>query len=311
MSDFFKLGKGVRQGCILSPLLFNIYGEYIMRQVAQEEQGGFSIGGRNINELRYADDTTLIETAVDLMQRLVNKIKEESEKVGLYLNKDKAKLMFIGDNTQDTVTVDGTSVERVKEFNFLGSFITTEGESKKEIDRRLGIGRSTVGKLQTIWGDKNITRNTKLRILNSMVFSIITYGSETWTLCKRERNRINAFEMWAYQRLLGISWSDRITNDTVLERVGHGKTLLRNSKSQLRYFGHIARCDSTSLEKVAMLVCGRYMKQRKTTTQMDRQHQGFGWNFSRGVHPPSSRQKRMVRGRQNKRHKQSPWLNEQ
>ena len=116
MSDFFKLGKGVRQGCILSPLLFNIYGEYIMRQVAHEEQGGFSIGGHNINELRYADDTTLIETAVDLMQRLVNKIKEESEKVGLYLNKDKTKLMAIGDNTQDTMTVDGTSVERVKEL---------------------------------------------------------------------------------------------------------------------------------------------------------------------------------------------------
>ena len=70
-----------------------------MRQVAQEEQGGFSIGGHNFNELRYADDTTLIETAVDLMQRLVNKIKEESEKVGLYLNKDKTKLMAIGDNT--------------------------------------------------------------------------------------------------------------------------------------------------------------------------------------------------------------------
>ena len=87
-----------------------------------------------------------------------------------------------------------------------------------------------------------------------MVFSITTYGSETWTLRKRERNRIDAFEMWAYRRLLGISWSDRITNDTVLERVGHGKTLLRDiQRAQLRYFGHIARRDSTSLEKVAML----------------------------------------------------------
>ena len=87
ISDFFKLGKGVRQGCILSPLLLNIYGD--MRQVAQEESGGFSIGGTRINELRYADDTTLIETAIDLMQRLVDMIKEESEKVGLYLKKDK------------------------------------------------------------------------------------------------------------------------------------------------------------------------------------------------------------------------------
>ena len=109
------------------------------------------------------------------MQRLVSKIKEESEKVGFYLNKDKTKLMAIGDHTQDTVTVDGTNVERVKEFNFLGSCITTEGDSRKEIDRRLGIGRSTVGKLQTKWRDKNITRNTKLRILKSEVFSITTY----------------------------------------------------------------------------------------------------------------------------------------
>ena len=112
-----------------------------MRQIAQEEQGGFTIGGHSISKLRYADDTTLIESAIELMQRMVNKIKEESEKVGLYLNKDKTKLMAIGDYTQDTVTVNGTNMERVKEFNFLGSYITTEGASRKEVECRLGIGR--------------------------------------------------------------------------------------------------------------------------------------------------------------------------
>ena len=188
------------------------------------------------------------------MQILVDKIKEESEKVGLYPNKDKTKLLAIGNQTQDTVTVDGTQVERVTDFNFLGSFITEEGESRTEIDRRIGIGRSAVGKLQVVWRDSSITRNTKLRILRSLVFSITTYGSEIWTLRERERNRVDAFEMWAYRRFFGMSWSDRITNVEVLERVGHSTILLRNiQKGQLRYFGHKARRDSSSLEKTVML----------------------------------------------------------
>eukprot|EP00795_Rhopilema_esculentum_P016784 gene16784-biopygen5923 len=90
-----------------------------MRQVAQGEDCGFAVGGNRIHELRYADDTTLLETAIGLMQRLVDKIKDESEKVGLYLNKDKTKLMAIGDQTQDTVTVDGTEVERTRSLSWI------------------------------------------------------------------------------------------------------------------------------------------------------------------------------------------------
>ena len=228
------------------------------RQVAQGEDCGFAVGGNRIHELRYADDTILLETAIGLMQRLIDKIKDESEKMGLYLNKDNTKLMAIGDQTQDTVNVDGTEVERVQDFNFLGSYITAEGESRKEIDRRIGIGPSAVGKLQAKWRDSSITRNMKLQILRSLVFSITTYGCETWTLRQRERNRIDAFEIWAYRRLFGISWSDRVTNIEVLERVGHSKTLLRNiQKAQLRYFGHIACRDSSSLEKTVMFGFGR------------------------------------------------------
>ena len=115
----------------------------------------------------------------------------------------------ISDHTQDTMTVDSTNVERVKEFNCLGSYITTKGDSRKEIDRRLGIGRSTVGKLQTIWRDKNITGNMKLPILKSMVFLITIYRLETWTFPKRERNRIDSFEMSAAWNILERSHNQR------------------------------------------------------------------------------------------------------
>ena len=139
-TDWFQIGKGVRQGCVLSPCLFNLYAEYIMRNTGLEEtQDGIRIAGRNINNFRYADDTTLMEEGEEEVKSLL-KVKEESEKVGLKLNIQKMKIMASGPMT--SWEIDGETLETVSDFIFRGSKITADGDFSHEIKRRLLLGRS-------------------------------------------------------------------------------------------------------------------------------------------------------------------------
>ena len=138
-TDWFQIGKGVCQGCILSPCLFNLYAEYIIRNARLEEaQAGIKIAGRNINNLRYADDTTLMAEIAEL-KSLLMKVKEESEKVGLKLNIQKTKIMASSPNT--SWEIDGETVQTVSDFIFLGSKITADGDCSHEIKRCLLLGR--------------------------------------------------------------------------------------------------------------------------------------------------------------------------
>ena len=136
ITDWFQIGKGVRQGCILSPCLFNVYAEYIMRNAGLEEtQAGIKIAGRNINHLRYADDTTLMAESEQELKSLLMKVKEESKKVGLKLNIQKTKIFASGPIT--SWEIDGETVETVSAFIFLGSKITADGDCSCEIKRPL------------------------------------------------------------------------------------------------------------------------------------------------------------------------------
>ena len=147
-TDWFQIGKGVCQGCILSPCLLNLYAEYIMRNAGLEEtQAGIKIAGRNINNLTYADDTTLMAESEEL-KNLLMKVKEESERVGLKLNIQKTKSMASGPIT--SWQIDGKTVETVADFIFLGSKITADGDCSHEIKRHLLLGRKVMANLDSI-----------------------------------------------------------------------------------------------------------------------------------------------------------------
>ena len=142
-TDWFQIGKGVCQGCILSPWLFNFYAGYIVRNAGLEEvQAGIKIAGRNISNLRYADDTTLMAESEEVLKSLLMKVKEESEKVGLKLNIQKTKIMACGPIT--SWEIDGETVETVSDFIFLGSKITADGDCSHEIKRCLLLGRKVM-----------------------------------------------------------------------------------------------------------------------------------------------------------------------
>ena len=180
-TDWFQIGKRVCQGCILSPCLFNLYAEYILRNVGLEEtQAGIKIAGRNVNNLRYADDTTLMAESEEV-KSLLRKVKEESEKVGLKFSIQKTKIMASGPIT--SWQIDG---ETVADFIFLGSKITADGDCSHEIKRRLLLGRQVMTKLDSILKSRGITLPTKVHQVKVMVFPVVMYGCESWTVREAE-----------------------------------------------------------------------------------------------------------------------------
>ena len=166
---------------VLSPCLSNLYAEYIMRNAGLDEaQAGIKIARRNINNLRYADDTTLMAESEEQLKSLLMKVKEESEKVGLKLNIQKIKIMASGPIT--SWQIDGETMETVADFSFLGSKITANGDCSHEIKRCLLLGRKAMTNLDSILKSRDITLSSKIHLVKAMVFPVVTYGCKGWTV---------------------------------------------------------------------------------------------------------------------------------
>ena len=173
----------------------------------EETQAGIKIARRNINNLRYADDTTLMAESEEELKSLLMRVKEESEKVGLKLNIQKTKIMASGPITW--WEIDGETVETVSDFIFLGSKITAYGDCSQEIKRHLLLGRKVMTNLDSILKNRDITLPSKVHLVQAMVFPVVMYGCESWTVKKAERQRIDAFELWCWRRHLRVPWTVR------------------------------------------------------------------------------------------------------
>ena len=185
-----RLGKEYVKA-ILSPCLFNLRAEYIIRSARLDEtQAGIKIAGRNINNLRYTDDTTFIAESKEKLKSLLMKVKVESEKVGLKLNIQKTKIMASG-----LITLWQIDGETVRDFIFLGSKITADGDYIHEIERCLLLGRKAMTYLDSILRSRDNTLPTKVHLVKAMVFPVVMYGCKSWTIKKAECQRIYAFEL--------------------------------------------------------------------------------------------------------------------
>ena len=217
----------------------------------EEAHAGIKIARRNINNLRYTDDTTLMAESEEELKSLLMKVKEESEKVGLKINIQKMKIMASGPIT--SWQMDGETVETVSDFIFWGSKITADGDCSHEIKRRLLLGKKVMTNLDGIFKRRDITLPTKVRLVKAMVFPVVMYGCERWTVKKAERRRIDAFELWCWRRLLRVPWTARRFNQSILKEIGPGCSLQGLMlKLKLQYFGHLMR-RVDSLEKTLIL----------------------------------------------------------
>ena len=222
-----------------------------MRNAGLEEaQAGIQIARRNINNLRYADDTTLMAESEELKSLLL-KVKEESEKVGLKLNSQKTKIVASSPIT--SWQIDGETVEIVADFIYLGSKITADGDCSHEIKRHLLLGRKVMTNLDRILNIRDITLPTKVCLVKAMVFPVVIYGCESWTIRKTECRRIDDFELWCWRRLLRVPWTARRSNQFILKEISPGCSLEGLMlKLKLQYFGHLMQ-KADAFEKTLML----------------------------------------------------------
>ena len=202
-----------------------------------EAQAGIESAGRNINYLRYADDTTLMAESEEL-KRFLMKVKEEIEKVGLKLNIQKTKIMASGHII--SWQIDGKTMETVTGFIFGGSKITANVDFSHEIKRCLLFGRKAMTNLDSILKSRDITLPTKVHLVKAIVFPVVMFGCESWIIKKAECRRIDAFELWCWRRLLRVPWTARTSNQSILKEISPEYSLegLR-LKLKLQYFGHL------------------------------------------------------------------------
>ena len=224
-----------------------------MRNAGLEEaQAGIKIARRNIHNLRYADDTTLMAESEEELKSLLMKVKDESEKVGLKFNIQKMKIMV--SSSIISWEIDGETVETVTDIFWVGaSKITADGDSSHEINRGLLLGRKAITNLDSILNRRDISLPTKVHLFKAMVFPVVMHGCESWTIKKAEHRRIDAFELWCLRRHLRVPWTTRRSNQSILKEISPECLLERLMlRLKLQQFGHLVQ-RADSFEKTLML----------------------------------------------------------
>lgn len=253
--EWFRTTVGVRQGCLLSPTLFNIFLERLMTDALEEHDGSISIGGRNITNLRFADDIDGLAGSEPELATLLERLDKTSQAYGMEISAEKTKVMTNNPNgILGNIEVEGQKLEEVGSFKYLGAIISDEG-SKQEILARIAQSTAALTKLKTFWQDRNISLASKIRLMRTLVISIFLYACESWTLNADTQKRIEAHEMRCYRKILNISYKDRITNEEVRSRIStalgaHDSLLSIVKKRKLTWYGHVTR--SSGLAKTIL-----------------------------------------------------------
>ena len=253
--EWFRTTVGVRQGCLLSPTLFNIFLERIMCDALDDHEGIVSIGGRLVTNFRFADDLVVNAEDEEAAGALVDRLDTTTTRYKMEIGPDKTKVMTNNPNGfQREIKIKGQRLGVVENFKYLGAIISNEG-SKPEILSRKAQTTAALSRLKIIWWDKNISFASKVKLMRTLILSAFLYACESWTLTTEIERRIQALEMRCYRRLLNISYKDHVTNEKVRNRIQnatgvHNDLLTMVKKRKLRWYGHISR--SSGMAKIIL-----------------------------------------------------------
>lgn len=254
LTEWFEVTVGVRQGCGLSPYLFNLLLEAVMSLALQSTEMGVAVNGQIVNNLRFADDIDLIAVEPGHLQELTDRVQDSSKRFGLRINVEKTKTMTIGKlHERLEVKLEGEKLEQVTEFVYLGGLIEENGKCTKDIKRRIGLASATFGRLNKMWKSQNISLKTKVKLYGALVIPVLLYGSECWSLRREDERRLLVAEMSWLRGMLGRSRRDKIRNERTRKELGQEDTIIdRIRKRRLRWFGHVTRMENGRLPAAAL-----------------------------------------------------------
>ena len=234
---------------------------------------GVCLGGHNINNLRYADDTVLMAQSEQTLQEILNTVEEESERKGLALNISKTESMTISKKLIPPtckLKSDDAQVKQVNRFKYLGYSITSDGKCISEVQKRIATAKATFKQLSPVMTNRNIANTTKFRILKAYVWSVLLYGCECWTINNSIKKKLEATEMWFFRRILKISWKEKRTNQEVLEMTKMKRSLLNTiRKRQMKFFGHTYRAKGIEHLSATGKIEGKKSRGRKRQMYVD------------------------------------------
>ena len=254
LSEWFETIVGVLQGCILSPLLFNIFLEVIMAMALGDNDAGARMNGNVISNLRFADDIAATMENKEELQSLINRIVEESGKMGMVVNTEKTEVQHVGpERVNMEIKIGSQKLKQVQDFVYLGGSMSEDAASDQDIIRRTGLACGAMKNLNPIWKAKEISKDTKKRVYESLVLSVLLYNSETWTLKEASKQKLRVFEMSCLRRIKGVTRRDRIRNIDIRDEMGVRVDVVKRIQGRrLRYFGHVVRMKPERLPNIAL-----------------------------------------------------------
>ena len=241
-SEWFHVKTGISQGCVISPVLFLVVIDWVMRRVTVDQPRGLVWGlTARLEDCNFADDIALLSHNQKSIQEKTDRVDRAARSVGLKIHPSKSKMMKLKNRSTTKTIVPNVELEEVQDFKYLGSYISTDSNIEKEISTRIGLAAQAFNRLQSIWKSTALQTKTKLKIYRSNVRSVLLYASETWRTNKRLESRLRGFEGRCLRRILRIRWEQRVTNKEISRHTGINNIVEDVKQRRWRWFGHEVR----------------------------------------------------------------------
>ena len=236
-SGWFPITQGVRQGCVMSPWLFNVFMDGIMRETMEKLQGGVQLTTTNVQLILFADDIVMVTEKEEDMKTNLGEIKKVMDKWGMKMHLGKTKVMMVSRTEEDcNLNIEGEDSETVKKLKYLGVMVSSDGLCDEEIEQRVGAAAKVVGAMRKeVLERRELLKKTKLRVFNAMVVPTLIYGCETWTMQRRHESKLQASEMMFLRRVEGVSRLDRVRNEDVRRSLGQEAVVDMVKEKQRRW----------------------------------------------------------------------------